>query len=347
MSSQQALIDAATRHQIYVLRYAGGVEKEMARELDRITRTVIARIESGNLTVWGKARQDALLLELKATTAALYASLSDEMIQKSLDFGIYEADFSMRTINPLVAGAMAAPSPVTIQAALFGTAMTANPSLHMTIGQALEKFGGSIGRNISREISDGVVLGDTTEQIVRRVQSAGMTNKRHARALTRTMITHISSVARDSVLRENASIFDGYEWVSTLDSRTTFICASRDGKIYPIGSTNAPKPPAHWGCRSTIIPKVKRKFDLAAKAKGQRPSVGASGPKPVGAKVTYSGWLKRQPASFQDEVLGKARGRLFRTGKLPIDKFTDASGKVYSLDRLRSLEAGAFAKANL
>jgi hypothetical protein len=58
--------------------------------------------------------------------------------------------------------------------------------------------------------------------------------------------------------------------------------------------------------------------------------------------VTYGGWLKKQPASVQDEVLGIERAKLFRSGKLSIGKFTDDTGKVYTLDQLKKLEPLAF-----
>ena len=67
----------------------------------------------------------------------------------------------------------------------------------------------------------------------------------------------------------------------------------------------------------------------------------------VGARTTYGGWLGGQPAEVQDEILGADRGKLFRSGGLAIDKFTDDTGIVYSLDELESRNPLAFVKANL
>ena len=39
---------------------------------------------------------------------------------------------------------------------------------------------------------------------------------------------------------------------------------------------------------------------------------------PVPAETTYSQFLRRQSAAFQDEVLGRSRGRLFRSGRLDL-----------------------------
>lgn len=54
------------------------------------------------------------------------------------------------------------------------------------------------------------------------------------------------------------------------------------------------------------------------------------------ADESYGVWLKRQPAKFQDEVLGVAKGKLFRDGKVSIERFVDIStGREYTLDELR------------
>ena len=63
--------------------------------------------------------------------------------------------------------------------------------------------------------------------------------------------------------------------------------------------------------------------------------------------VTYQEWLSRQSASFQDEVLGKAKGKLFRLGKLPLDRFVDREGRELTLHQLAQLEREAFVRAGL
>lgn len=41
-------------------------------------------------------------------------------------------------------------------------------------------------------------------------------------------------------------------YVAVLDNRTTTICRSLNGKVFPVGS--GPYPPLHWNCRSTRVP---------------------------------------------------------------------------------------------
>ena len=80
------------------------------------------------------------------------------------------------------------------------------------------------------------------------------------------------------------------------------------------------------------MPKVDDKFSL--QIEGTR----ASYEGPVSNKLTYSGFLKGQSKEFQDEVLGVERAKLFRSGAVRLEKFTDDDNRVIPLGRLRELE---------
>lgn len=56
----------------------------------------------------------------------------------------------------------------------------------------------------------------------------------------------------------------------------------------------------------------------------------------VPADVDYDTWLRRQPAAFQDDVLGPGRAAAFRKG-LKLDKFVDRAGNELTLDELKDL----------
>ena len=51
----------------------------------------------------------------------------------------------------------------------------------------------------------------------------------------------------------------------------------------------------------------------------------------VPAQTTYQDFLKRQTPEFQDEVLGAARGELFRKGGLKLDQFIGSEGETLTL----------------
>lgn len=67
----------------------------------------------------------------------------------------------------------------------------------------------------------------------------------------------------------------------------------------------------------------------------------------VPAKVTYQQWLTKQSKSFQIEVLGPARAKLFRDGGLTLDEFVDLRGNELTLVQLMKTHPEAFIKAGI
>jgi len=75
------------------------------------------------------------------------------------------------------------------------------------------------------------------------------------------------------------------------------------------------------------------------------PGMRASKDGPIKSDISFNDWLKTQDKSTQVELLGKTRQQLFTEGGLKLDKFTDASGKLYTLADLKDRQAGAFKAA--
>lgn len=119
-------------------------------------------------------------------------------------------------------------------------------------------------------------------------------NRRQFRTAVQTTIQHITAYVTFKLASLSA---DNYTWVAILDSRTTEICRSRNGKVYAF--SDGPRPPAHWGCRSFIIP-------VTAVALGDIPS--------------FYAWIKRQPTGVQNDTLGLSRGRKLRKGEIKADE---------------------------
>ena len=65
------------------------------------------------------------------------------------------------------------------------------------------------------------------------------------------------------------------------------------------------------------------------------------------ADTKYGDWIKAQPASMQDGILGPTRGKLMREGKLPFDKFFTNRGELLTLEELRGIDTAAFKRAGL
>jgi len=196
-------------------------------------------------------------------------------------------------------------------------------------------------------------------------------SRRHATTVTRTAVNHVSNFARDAVYQENADVVKGVRYVATLDARTTQICASLDGRVFEVGQGE--RPPLHMQCRSTTVPVLRSYKELgidlleapagtrastswwrrtpketkryyAGLSAAEKNAVRASLSGQVPASTTYGPWLKRQPRSFQDEVLGPAKADLFRRGHVPIRRFTDHVNRPLTVAELQRLERDIIAR---
>ena len=173
---------------------------------------------------------------------------------------------------------------------------------------------------ISREIRVGITQGESMSKIAKRLRGrlqfganqemtaraqalAGGTGIKLAnnqvRTIVRTSVNQVQTMANQSVYAANQDITKKYEYVATLDARTTALCGSLDGKKFRYGE--GPEPPQHFNCRSTTVPIIDDE-DLRRRFPDTRPSeVGR-----VPQDLSYPDWLKRNP-NMQTQALGNKK----------------------------------------
>ena len=173
---------------------------------------------------------------------------------------------------------------------------------------------------ISREIRVGITEGESIAKIARRFRGrlqfganqemtaraqalAGGTGMKLAnnqvRTIVRTSVNQVQTMANQAVYSANQDITKKYEYVATLDARTTALCGSLDGRKFKYGE--GPEPPQHFNCRSTTVPIIDDD-DLRRRFPDTRPSeVGR-----VPQDLSYPDWLKRNP-NMQTQALGNKK----------------------------------------
>jgi SPP1 gp7 family putative phage head morphogenesis protein len=151
--------------------------------------------------------------------------------------------------------------------------------------------------------------------------------------IARTNVNAAYNEAQKAVYDANSDIIAGYQWEATLDDRTTLICFNLHGSFWPTGS-KTPGPPAHWNCRSILIPVFKDPAvqDLVTQAPRRARYYTKTG-KPttrlVAGDTTPTEWLRSQPKAIQRNVLGtKLKTDLFRANLIGIDDLVDPSLRV-------------------
>lgn len=196
----------------------------------------------------------------------------------------------------------------------------------------------------SQQVKEGMLLGENNSQLVQRVRGTRArrfkdgimeTSTRNAKALIRTSVQTVANEARWNMYQENDDLIKGVEWLSTLDTRTSDICKGLDGQKWRLDGTRMSgtthkfiRPPAHWQCRSTLVPIIKSWEELNANPKlnkvfkkiPDRKKTRASLDGQVPAEMDYEQWLKQRPDEEQHAVLGPNKYRLWKANKL---KFSD------------------------
>ena len=202
-------------------------------------------------------------------------------------------------------------------------------------------------------------------------------SRRNAEALVRTAVNHVSNQARELVWHDAGDLILALRWTATLDGRTSDICRARDGRFAAPEGRELPeglaklepqgaRPPAHFNCRSVMVAllngvalagvrpyiaddRTQRDRQAAFRAEARQRGVPVATVRQewanrvvgqVPAETTYDQWLRRQSAEFQDDVLGPARGRLFRGG-MTLDRFVDHTGRRVTLDELDRMRPAA------
>lgn len=341
------LINAATRHAIYVNRYSGSQLKELLPYLKRVKKVTAGELASGDLTEFSKKRLKKTLKEIEDITQAVLNKMNGKLTSNMKKFATYEGTFNKKMLDKSAKVEFSKPSITQIHAAVFSEPVSMLGDKEIVVQDVLDQFSQKKAKQLVTAIQDGVIVGKTNSQILDAMDYVIDTAMADGlQAMVRTITNHVSSVTRQEVYNNNEDVIEGYEWVSTLDGRTTETCMALDGQVFEIGK--GPMPPAHWNCRSTTIPVVKKEYNIMGLVDNGRPAVGEDGPEQdVSAKTNYNDWLKTQPNAFQDDVLGQAKASLFRDGGLTLDKFVDHNYQPLTLDQLKKLEPKAFEKAGL
>ena len=332
----QAITDALTRHQIYLQRYATGRVQNALPFVRRLANKIRARILEGGMTDFQIQRLEILYLDIVRMSSETSAAIERQLTLGLDDLAIHEAEFAHRILAGAVTVDTATAAPELIRAAITTKPMRllqGDEFVSVSIQDAFKQFGGAVAKDVRQSVQAGIIEGKTTQQIAREVHGMVTSrSRRQAEALVRTVTNHVGNTARAEVFGKNADIITDERWTSTLDGRTSIICASRDGKVFPVGQ--GPYPPAHYNCRSVRVPLVDPKLRIPG-LDGASERASMTGP--VSAQLTYDGFLRRQSKEFQNDVLGVERAKMFRSG-MPIDKFVDSSGKTYTLEELKAID---------
>lgn len=141
---------------------------------------------------------------------------------------------------------------------------------------------------VHNELSKNLLTGADPQKAIDSLAKKMGASKSNAGRLVMTEQAYFSSAAQKDCFNDLG--VEEYEIVATLDSHTSDICRSLDGKVFKMSDykPGVTAPPFHVYCRSTTAPHFKENFDA-----GERAARGADGKTYyVPDDVTYSEWKK-------------------------------------------------------
>lgn len=353
------IIETATRHQVFIEGHKTHIAKTFDPFLVKMAKDIEKRL-SGDVTEWNRKRLERQLEHITQDLNDIYKEYYGVWREQVYDFAKYESEFEVRSLENVVENyEFNLPSRTQLNSAVFSNPLSGISGTDG--GKLLPAFYKDWSKKtvdiVTGTIRSGYYLGKTTPQIIRGIKGTEgakfrdgqlARGKRDIELLTRTAVQHAASEARQETYKVNSDLVKGYQWISTIDSRTTYQCISLDGKQFKTGE--GPLPPAHIGCRSTTVPVLDERFDFLDEGAERRVRVGKE-VKETSAKDTYYSWLKRQPAELQNAYIGPKRASLLRDGGVSAKRFAelglDKNFQPRTLKEMYELEPLIFERAGI
>lgn len=358
-------LDAYLRHQLYLDRLATGeLNAHIYPSLEKAYKAI--RLMVLDKGIPANIRQlDALTAAIREQIMSDKGWATFTLNAESM--AEYEANYQAQLLSESFEAVIVAPAAPKVVKAIDQSIMTLTSGKRVDSG-VWSKFIQSnlAGRaeTINSIVTAGYSNGQTVGQLTKAIGEAfdGILT-REAESLARTGFVHYASQANEAVILNNSDILEEYFYVVTFDNRRSPICYAIErfnkiGNRFKVGDPKAPRTPLHFSCRSRRIgvPKGWEPSGTKAALGGQKGQEAAEafekrqeriGDKQVkyrgrkdsnifkagqiNAKESTDEFMRRQPRWYVEDALGKKRAEMFLDKGIPIEKFSDMTGKPLTL----------------
>lgn len=359
--------DAAIKDQINLDKFSLDLDKRIHRVLKAAQDEIVgalAKIDPSApaMTKWKKARLEKLEAEISEILKTHYSEIKRIVKIDLTDLAAFQAENVVKSFNHAIGVEL---MDVTLTPEYL-TAIVDNTMINGTvIGDWWTKQSIDVrNRTMStiaagtQALQIGMVQGESIGELIARIRGTALSpgvmtvTKRQATALVRTSIMQVANAVRQETYKANADVLKGIQIIATLDNRTTPLCRSLDGLQFdldgnPIGHDRPfPGIPAHWNCRSSVIPLVRSWEELAgSNSKLSKKQLRELDKIPPGMKETlhdpipvdmiYNEWLRTLPVAEQQEILGMKKWKLWSEKGLSVRDLLDNRGHELTLKELQ------------
>lgn len=344
-----------TRHED-LRKIEGRRAREMARVMKDVKKQALGLIER-NMTTFREAGEyidsAAALSRAEQTVAgidALMAQRADwattnvlSMRQEAWTQGVSDIQFASQRLPGGIQASMEASFGQVFPEAAFSA--VEHPVLGVAPNAMFNGVRAGTTQNMRNVLVNAVVNGESVRETGRRLSDAMDISVAAGERIARTNVNAAYNTAHKAVYDANSDIIAGYAWEATLDDRTSQVCFMLHGEFWPTGS-KTPGPPAHWNCRSILVPvfrdpTVQALLDDTPRRARQYDKRGKVRNVLVRGNMTPEQWARRQPSDITLRITGsKLKNSLFRRKLIGFDDLVDPSLRVRTDEEIIRRAAG-------
>jgi len=255
-TTPERLIEIATRHISHNERLKSHNVKEYAQFFKEMKNSVTNQLANKDLTKFSRDRLLALEKNIASDLKEINQVIASTLKSQAKDLAKYESEFEVKALSDVVDHSFNLPSTSQLNSAVFKTPLTAieGPMKGKLLDGIIKDWSDRTVGRVNNVITAGYYQGKTTAAIIKDVIGTGANFtggtlaqvKRDTEGLVRTSLQHAANQARQETWNQNSDIVKGVRIFATLDSRTSTICRSLDGQVYPLDE--GPRPPFHINC---------------------------------------------------------------------------------------------------
>jgi len=336
-----SLADLAIIRSLLIQRVANNLSAEVAGAYQNIIDDISRDIRGA--TPITLKNMNATIKELKERFEVDISFLKPELE----DLAVAESAYALNSVNSTVGVDIFSkiPPESTIRN-IVATGLISDGKRAEPIKAWLDGIDAKMINDIEGVVKNGVIQGQVNSEISSNLANVLGVSRGHAETITRTATSMVSNQAREAVYEANEDVIKGYEFMATIDGRTSFGCSTRDGALYDTnrkglnakGKQFPYQPvPRHMNCRSIYSPVMKTfrelGIDIDEIPKGTRNSLDGQ----MSADTNFDKWFEGKGAKWQEKYLGSARWNLYKDGKISFKDLVDQKGITLTVAELNKL----------
>jgi SPP1 gp7 family putative phage head morphogenesis protein len=291
-----------------------------------------------------RARQTVAEIDaLVAQSSTIASNQVLSMRREAWGQGIADVEFASHRLPGHLTSQLQASFGQVLPEAAF--AAVQSPVLGVTPDAMFNGVRAGTTQNMQNLLVNAVLSGESVEETGRKISQSLDVSVAAGERIARTNVNAAYNEAQKSIYDSNPDIFAGYQWEATLDDRTSQVCFMLHGSFWPLGS-KTPGPPAHWNCRSILIPVfkdegVQQMMDNTLRRARTYTKDGEQRDILLPGTITPEQWARRQPSEVTLRITGsKLKNSLFRRNLIGFDDLVDPSLRVRTDEEIIRRAAG-------